>query len=80
MTYIEDFAFYLFKLINCPCNAKYNAWEIFCIIKFFTLSLIATVTFSVMFIQIKQSIKYRQNMPFDLSSKSINNNTVDYIL
>ena len=48
----------LFKLIHCPCYAQHNAWEMFCINKTFILSFIAAVTtFSVMLIQIKQSIK-----------------------
>ena len=48
----------LFKLIHCPFYAQHNAWEMFCINKTFILSFIAAVTaFSVMLIQIKQSIK-----------------------
>ena len=48
----------LFKLIHCPCYAQHNAWEMFYINKTFILSFIAAVTaFSVMLIQIKQSIK-----------------------
>ena len=48
----------LFKSIYCPYYAQHNAWEMFCINKSFILSFVAAVTtFSVMLIQIKQSIK-----------------------
>ena len=48
----------LFKSIYCPYYAQHNAWEMFCINKGFILSFVAAVTtFSVMLIQIKQSIK-----------------------
>ena len=48
----------LFKLVHCPCYAQHNAWEMFDISKSFILSFVAAVTtFSVMIIQIKQSIK-----------------------